>query len=909
MSEPTRQLAAIMFTDIVGYTALMGADSKKALELVRVNTMMLKPIIEKHNGTWVKEMGDGSLSYFNSALDAVHCAVKIQKSASDNLDAKLRIGIHLGDVTIQNMDVYGDGVNVASRLESLADPGGIYISDATKKAIQGQSDLETKYLGEKKLKNVAYPVRTYAIQGKGLPVAKKKSFWQNLRASKNFGIIILLMTLFFGLVFREILSFVLTQLNITPVWSEIFLYTIVLFLPTMASILFIPADKSRFLRVARRVIPPVNVLAVAVTLVIMFWGRELGAMTAKITYEDILGNTREVTVLKNEFVKNILIFPFEPIDKLGNNGRDDHKGWQGKGIAEAVNQNMRQHQSLLSTVGKENISLNEKFQSNLGFHPDYFLLGRYQWVDDSLETEFKLYGKNAKVFYENRLKAGTLFEMSDMIKKMLIGQLDLHQIEKDHIELPFTAFITDNEQAFQQWVLGNNKAAIMEDPDYAYAYLRELDDAFFYGRGDEYKKQLVEEGMAVMKKLPEADQLKFKVYYFLSLKEKEKAYRAYEKFVTLYPGNHKILKAYIEFLGSNGYYKEAVELSVEQITKTNDPFFGDVIYRLTLLFGDTEGLNELESGITKMKLLMPQYQYQLLMGDIALTRGDLTSARDIFQEVLIEKPLYYTLDSLIKVIDFLEKADTVELQNFITSISGRYIDESTNQIVDIDYQNGQLTEFWGGQLPYLTHVIDKSSTYRAWIALEDQPQYRRTFIHGAHGQTLKVKYVQQNSSKVKPFTIYEYKATPALLAALEAFRLRNYAKADTLFQQTLAYDSGYYFAKNFIEASRFSSNEAAVKLQNLLHGKRFITDESDKAYLEFSYSDNMFLLNMGGSPHEMYPITDRWIMDAYDKRYKFKVLGNTSKLSIEQYAYDNEKNEFQKTQTYHEAGQYQLTKD
>jgi len=138
---------------------------------------------------------------------------------------------------------------------------------------------------------------------------------------------------------------------------------------------------------------------------------------------------------------------------------------------------------------------------------------------------------------------------------------------------------------------------------------------------------------------------------------------------------------------------------------------------------------------------------------------------------------------------------------------------------------------------------------------------------------------------------------------LEAFRIKNYARADSLFKQTLAYDSGYYFTKNFIEAGRFSTNEASVKLQNLLHGKRFITDENDKAYLKFSYNDNMFLLNTGGPPHEIYPFKDRWIMDAYNKSYTFKVLGNTSNLSVEQYIYDNEKNEFQKTHTYHEASQ------
>jgi len=159
-----------MFTDIVGYTALMGKDSNKALELVRKSKEIQKPLVEKHHGKWLKEMGDGAMAQFASALDSVNCAIEIQETARAKLDGKLRIGIHSGDITIENDDVYGDGVNVASRLESIADAGGIYISEAIEKAIRGQSDIQAQYLGECKLKNVDYGVRTYAVQGGGLPV-------------------------------------------------------------------------------------------------------------------------------------------------------------------------------------------------------------------------------------------------------------------------------------------------------------------------------------------------------------------------------------------------------------------------------------------------------------------------------------------------------------------------------------------------------------------------------------------------------------------------------------------------------------------------------------------------------------------------------------------------------------------
>ncbi len=112
-----------MFTDIVGYTALMGKDSKKAMELVRKSKEIQKPLVEKYHGKWIKEMGDGALAQFSAALDAVNCAVEIQELARAKFDGKLRIGIHSGDITIENEDIFGDGVNVASRLESIADLG------------------------------------------------------------------------------------------------------------------------------------------------------------------------------------------------------------------------------------------------------------------------------------------------------------------------------------------------------------------------------------------------------------------------------------------------------------------------------------------------------------------------------------------------------------------------------------------------------------------------------------------------------------------------------------------------------------------------------------------------------------------------------------------------------------------
>ncbi len=167
-----RKLAAIMFTDIAGYTALMSQDEDKALQLLQKNRALLKPIIEQFRGEWLKEIGDGTLSSFASAVDAVNCALVIQRTLEDDPDLSLRIGIHIGDVVFERGDVFGDGVNVASRIESLAEPGCICVSERVYDDIRNKPGIETAFLGGKTLKGVDHPVKVYAVTEIRAPLAE-----------------------------------------------------------------------------------------------------------------------------------------------------------------------------------------------------------------------------------------------------------------------------------------------------------------------------------------------------------------------------------------------------------------------------------------------------------------------------------------------------------------------------------------------------------------------------------------------------------------------------------------------------------------------------------------------------------------------------------------------------------------
>ena len=188
MTTEERRLAAIMFSDICEFSATMGADESKAINLVDMHNTCIESASQIHSGRIIKKMGDGILIEFASAVNAVRCAVAVQKAvAKHNNNATeaerfhLRIGIHVGDVVVADDDILGDGVNVASRIEPLAEPGGICISRDIFDLVKSKISIETVNLGPHDLKNISRQIDIYKVlidavsSGKTpvLPTAKK----------------------------------------------------------------------------------------------------------------------------------------------------------------------------------------------------------------------------------------------------------------------------------------------------------------------------------------------------------------------------------------------------------------------------------------------------------------------------------------------------------------------------------------------------------------------------------------------------------------------------------------------------------------------------------------------------------------------------------------------------------------
>jgi TolB-like protein/class 3 adenylate cyclase len=203
-----RRLAAILAADVVGFSRLMGEDEAGTLAALKTHLEeLIEPTVAAHEGRVVKLMGDGVLAEFPSAVEAVRCAIEVQRAMVERnaevpeaRQIQFRIGVNLGDVISEGDDIYGDGVNVAARLEGLAEPGGICLSSTVHLQVRNKVDVGFQDLGEKDLKNIAYPVHVFGVllDGEPAPAPQPTKAWPRGPAVQFLGMLLVVMILLGG---------------------------------------------------------------------------------------------------------------------------------------------------------------------------------------------------------------------------------------------------------------------------------------------------------------------------------------------------------------------------------------------------------------------------------------------------------------------------------------------------------------------------------------------------------------------------------------------------------------------------------------------------------------------------------------------------------------------------------------
>ena len=185
MAKQVRQLAAILFTDIVGYTALMQRDEQAATAMIQKHHEVMEACVPTHNGEVHSFYGDGCLCIFASVTEAMRAAIDVQQQFQSGLLVPLRIGLHIGEIFFEQGKVMGDGVNIASRIQSLGEANTILFSKEIFDKLRNQSQFQSVLLGKFEFKNVDEPMEVFALANEGLAIPRKEGMTGKLKESKK----------------------------------------------------------------------------------------------------------------------------------------------------------------------------------------------------------------------------------------------------------------------------------------------------------------------------------------------------------------------------------------------------------------------------------------------------------------------------------------------------------------------------------------------------------------------------------------------------------------------------------------------------------------------------------------------------------------------------------------------------
>ena len=683
----------------------------------------------------------------------------------------------------------------------------------------------------------------------------------------------------------EFMNFSFERLNISPVWTEIFLKTVLMLIPTILVIAFIPKGKNRFLRIVKKIIPSLNVIIICLILIFSFWGRELGAMTAQVSYLDEDGNTVTSEVLKGEFLTRVGIIPFTPADDFNP---EEEQDWLGDGIAEAVYFNFNDVPYINDQYRNENPTYQEKIK--LMQERDFLIEGTYKIEGKNKVIDYKIYGKKMKLVKESSITSASIFEVADQIKTELLSIIKIPKIHQDHVPIPFEEFVTDDEKAWQYFANSEYYKALEEDETFAYAYLHLMNSIQGNGLGKLYHQEIARRSLEHVKKLPVEGQMITKAFYYLAFDQREKAKKSLENFYTLNPGNKTALYYYVFLLTTNEFHEEAADITYEDVTnKVANSSSGQFIRPLLQVTADADRMESLYN-LVKYIPFIPTRDKKIWEGEIELTRSNLSKATEHFETAQLDDPNSYSLDSLIKVCSFLSTVSEDSLKSMSSEIKGYYLDERTDREFFIEELNHAVKAVQVGTFPRVLNYIAPYTLYYADPYPADQPQTQMRFVKGPSGEINKIAYTFSNTDISVEY--YVYRVTPELSAAIESVRTGKLEAADSLFSLVLQQDSSYYFVNEYLDAISFAKSEQAQELKEKLATKSFYDEDGDSFTFELK-DDQLFLLPDFGGIRHVYPMKDNWLFNGFGKHFKYRVVKNGTELAFEVYKFNHDTDQYE----------------
>lgn len=834
----TRRLAAIMFTDIAGYTALMQSDEARAVAMRKRHREVFEELHAKYEGKILQYYGDGTLSVFESAIDATNCAVAIQQELQQAPRVPLRIGIHTGDIIYSNEEAIGDGVNVASRVESLATPGSVMISESVYKYIKNQQELPVQSMGTFRFKNVEEFMEIFAVEGESLSVPNPK--------------------------------------QLTGKFTK---HT----LPHSRSIL-------------NRIPKPIRyvgglILSVLLAMLIRS-GIEMISSSNGNFQAGEKGKMEHANGIQPEDIKRFLMTSFQQI------GNDKSQDWLALGIPIALDlewgQDPHLFYSFLFQQDQINLPFNEYLDIAKENQLSYVLTGEYE-QHDSLGYRINLTFHQAttgKKAFENEYTGEDLFALLDQIsvdtkKKLGIQESYINQ-QKD---LPIKEYFTQSLEAFRLYSIGlsdynfgNVKlttlldSATRIDPSFAWAHYRLSETHYSYQIVAAKAKAHIKQAMQHRSRLPDKYDSDVRFLYYKLNDEPEKALKLLEVKQQMEPGNTNVLNDLLTEYIQQEKYDKLITLIKKQQNSYKDPCYQLEAEALALM-----EIGKAKNAISKIKDCSKANPKDMEMQELlALSyyrAGDMGNAKLTYEEIELLQPENRIATKMLESISFLKDSADLVNQDLFKSFEGTFQLSFANMQAHLiprpQTLYAQLGNF--GVVPIFPYT---SSNF---VSSQDGDMYH--FHQNELGEFDRLEIKESGSF------YWAYKIDKLVLACMTLIREQQYEQAIDKLNVAIKAHPNFPFLKRFLKHAQLALTQGYPNIKNKFPGIAGIyKDKEDEFHIRLK--DDRLIFHSTTTPWLMapsilFPLDDTTFIIENILGQRIRIIRKGSQVVALEYVYEN----------------------
>lgn len=766
----TRLLAAIMFTDIQGYTALMQDNEAAAIRLRDRHREVMDIYHKKHKGKIVQYYGDGSLSIFNSCVEAVKCAISIQKDLQQaEPNVPLRIGIHLGDIIEREDDIIGNGVNMASRVESLSVPGSVMISRKVADEITNQSGLQLKSMGFFSFKNVSTPTEVLAVDEEGLQVPEGKLLdgkFTKRKASDR------------------------PALQNLPNWVKY--------------------------------VGGLALLSILVPILMLFFNPS-SAQGETFSLFDENGEQFLIPVVSSTDIKSLYTTPFK------NTDNQDNDDWLSLGIPYALELDLSQDSRISNEFGQEVIdaSLNRNLNEARTADCDYLLQGSYRNTAKGYELKTELYNtSDGSLLKEQTYKGSSLFDLIDDVSVELKKSFKLKKADANIVDLRLQTYFTPSEEAFEQLCKGilykrDNPGSFNDIHDLLESSV-DLDSTFAWGHyvlsdfhnthriNRQVADKHIDLAMKYREELPLNQDIQIRLLNYRMKNQPKESLTLADFLHKSRPTDANLLLNLIQEYFRQGKYEEAIkEIGLYRALK------GAPNALLSLLTQSLIRLDRVDEAIEQLELVLSRNAMNpealLWLGKAHLADEDFEDAQEIFEQLNVLTPNQPEVENLSNHVSFMLDSAEIFEEELYESFTGTYwaAGISKRSSHEIFLKNDQLYyQFEGSENSELMYPLSRTRFFSVNDQEGQYTQSRHFFLPNDQGAYDRMLIDERGDlSGYMNFEIDE-----ALMKGMDIFEKGDFEAAEHQFRLSLEAHPNHVFLPFYLQHLNFRKDSSYTSL-------------------------------------------------------------------------------------------------